>query len=126
MRKVLLLVLSFSVLTSQLSCATIMNGGGLQKIGITSYPSGARVMVDDAERGRTPLFVDLLRRKAHTVRLTKDGYEPADRVLTCHVSGWVWGNIIFGGVIGLVVDFISGGLWRLEPNQMNVDLAETT
>lgn len=39
-----------------------------------------------------------------------------------NVSGWVWGNIVFGGIIGLAVDAISGGLYRLSPEQVMAEL----
>lgn len=43
--------------------------------------------------------------------------------LTKSVSGWVWGNIIFGGLIGLAVDAITGGLYNLNPGQLAATLA---
>ena len=30
----------------------------------------------------------------------------------------MWGNIVFGGIIGLVVDAASGGLYELSPEQV--------
>ncbi len=38
------------------------------------------------------------------------------------MSGWVWGNIFFGGLIGLAVDAITGGLYNLSPEQINAEL----
>jgi hypothetical protein len=35
-------------------------------------------------------------------------------------SGWVWGNIAFGGLIGLGVDFISGGAYQLYPDNLRL------
>ncbi len=35
----------------------------------------------------------------------------------------MWGNIVFGGLIGLAVDAISGGLYKLEPPQVEGQLA---
>jgi hypothetical protein len=34
----------------------------------------------------------------------------------------VWGNIVFGGLIGLGVDAITGGLYDLSPEQVNAEL----
>jgi hypothetical protein len=42
------------------------------------------------------------------------------------VSGWVWGNIVFGGLIGLAVDAIDGGLYNLTPNQVSGQLLADT
>ena len=50
--------------------ATIMHGGGDQSVGIASSPSGAEVIVDNFQRGITPLNINLDRDK----------------------PGWVWGR----------------------------------
>jgi hypothetical protein len=47
------------------------------------------------------------------------------RFVRANVSGWVWGNIVFGGLIGLAVDAISGGLYNLSPEQLNTELRKT-
>ena len=49
---------------------------------------------------------------------------PYEATLTRGVSGWVWGNIVIGGLIGLAVDAISGGLYKLTPEQMTATLGK--
>jgi hypothetical protein len=39
-------------------------------------------------------------------------------------SGWLWGNILFGGIIGLVVDMSTGDGWGY-PQTVTVPLART-
>ena len=102
-------------------CATIMHGTS-QKVGISSSPSGAKVWVDNKEMGVTPLFADLKRGDDHIVKVELAGYQKAEMTITKSVSGWVWGNIVFGGLIGLAVDAISGGLYNLSPEQLNAEL----
>ena|SRR5712691_7888642 len=48
---------------------------------------------------------------------------PFDMTLTRSVSGWVWGNIVFGGLIGLAVDAIDGAFYNLSPEQVSATLA---
>ena len=102
-------------------CATLMQGT-TQSIGISSTPTGAAVMVDGIERGRTPLVVDLKRKDHHFVKIEMAGYMPFETTFTRSTSGWVWGNIVFGGLIGLAVDAISGGLYKLTPTEINAAL----
>ena len=102
-------------------CATIMHGTS-QNIGISSSPTGATVTVDNKPLGNTPLFADLKRGEGHVVTIEMAGYEKSQLTLTKSVSGWVWGNIVFGGLIGLAVDAISGGLYNLSPEQLNAEL----
>jgi len=102
-------------------CATIMHGTS-QKIGISSSPTGAKVSVDNAVLGITPLFADLKRGDEHIVTVELAGYQKTQLTITKSVSGWVWGNIIFGGLVGLAVDAITGGLYNLSPEQLNAEL----
>ncbi len=96
--------------------------GTTQKIGISSNPSGARVTINGNQLGSTPLFTDLKRGDNHIVKIELDGYQPYEMTITKKISGWVWGNIVFGGLIGLAVDAISGGIYKLTPEQVMAEL----
>lgn len=103
------------------SCASIIHGTS-QQIGIGSTPSGAKVTVSGQSFGTTPIIADLKRKDNHIVKIELDGYMPYETTLTRKVSGWVWGNVLFGGLIGLAVDAISGGLYNLSPEQVQATL----
>jgi hypothetical protein len=49
---------------------------------VRSTPAGAEVFVDGERRGVTPLTLRDLRLGAHTVRVTRSGYAPAEERLT--------------------------------------------
>lgn len=102
-------------------CASIMHGT-TQQIAVSSSPTGAKVAVNGMDRGVTPVIADLKRKDNHVIRVTLEGYQPFEMALTRSVSGWVWGNIVFGGIIGLAVDAISGGLYKLSPEQVTAQL----
>lgn len=104
-------------------CASIMHGTS-QQIGIGSTPSGANLTVDGQSFGTTPTIANLKRGDNHIVKIEMEGYMPYETTLTKKVSGWVWGNIVFGGLIGLAVDAISGGLYNLSPEQIQATLAK--
>jgi len=103
------------------ACASIMHGT-TQQVAVSSSPTGAQVTVDAMERGVTPVITDLKRKDNHIVGVTMDGYQPFEMALTRSVSGWVWGNIVFGGLIGLAVDAITGGLYKVAPEQVTAEL----
>lgn len=105
-------------------CASIMHGT-TQKIGISSSPTGAAVSVDNVALGNTPLFADLKRGKEHIISIEMPGYEKTQLTVTKKVSGWVWGNILFGGLIGLGVDAMTGGLYDLTPEQLNAEMKKS-
>jgi len=102
-------------------CATIMNQT-TQSIGMSSNPTGATVTVDGAPHGKTPVVARLSRKENHFVKMELEGFEPYETTLTRRVSGWVWGNVAFGGLIGLAIDAISGGLYKLTPDQITAEL----
>lgn len=116
----------FLVLTFLLTgCATIMHGTN-QDIGISSNPTGAEVTVDGTLRGATPLVTEMKRGNNHIVKLQLPGYAPYEATFTKSVSGWVVGNLLFGGLIGLAVDAITGGLYNLSPEQLAAQLGPGT
>jgi hypothetical protein len=107
------------------ACASIMQGTS-QPIGISSSPTGAEVTVSGVSLGETPLVADLKRKDHHIVRIQLDGYEAYETTLSRGVSGWVVGNILFGGLIGLAVDAISGGMYKLTPEQISANLSRAS
>jgi hypothetical protein len=118
-------VLLFGGIAAVVGCGTIMHGTS-QDIGLASSPSGAKVTLDNNELGVTPVIAKLSRKDNHVVHFALDGYQPTDLTLTRSVSGWVWGNIAFGGIVGLAVDAISGGLYKLSPEQLTATMTKTT
>ena len=104
------------------SCASIIHGTH-QEVGITSVPIGAAVTIDNVQSGKTPFVATLTRKDSHFVRISLPGYQPFGLTLTSSVSGWVWGNIVFGGLIGLAVDAIDGGMYKLTPEQLSATLS---
>jgi hypothetical protein len=103
-------------------CATIMQGS-TQQVSLGSTPTAARVTINGMERGTTPMVADLKRKDTHQIRIQADGYQPYELTLSRSVSGWVVGNILFGGIVGLAVDAITGGMYKLTPDQLQAALA---
>lgn len=106
------------VAASLSGCATIMHGSN-QSVGFTSDPAGAQVFVDNRNVGVTPVTATLSRKENHAVRVELAGYAPYEMQLSRGISGWVWGNLIIGGIPGLAIDAITGSLYKLTPDQVN-------
>jgi len=105
-------------------CATIIHGTR-QNIAVNSVPSGAKVIVKGVQIATTPAVIELKRNESNIIlRFEKEGYEPVEIALNRSVDGWIAGNIIFGGLIGLAVDFISGAAYKLSPSEVQAVLAE--
>lgn len=102
-------------------CATIVQSPR-QQVSVASTPSGATVSIDNIERGKTPLIAELKRKDSHVLRIELAGYQPYEATLNRRVSGWVWGNVVFGGLIGLAVDALTGSMYKLSPEQVSAAL----
>lgn len=99
-------------------CATIMTGK-YQTIHVTSEPPGVKVRADTGEMILTPGKFHLIRNQKHTLLAEYPGYESQQLRLHNKAQGWVWGNILLGGGIGLIVDCVSGASDELIPKEVH-------
>ncbi len=105
------------------ACATIMSGG-TQKIKISSTPPGATVTADPGGyRVTTPAEMALPRKDGpYRLKFEKEGYAPVEVDLTPGTNGWVWANILIGGLIGLAIDYSTGAAYTLSPETVHANL----
>ena len=114
-------------------CATIVSGTK-QDVRINSSPSTAHVKVERSDAGQmetvwegtTPAVASLARKHTYVLTLSLDGYRPVEMGLAHGTNGWIWGNIVFGGLIGLVVDFSNGAAKTLKPDEIDVEMISVT
>jgi hypothetical protein len=100
----LVLLLAFS------GCATIM-AGGPDRIPVSTNPPGATVFVDNIPVGQTPVMVTLDRQHSSgVIRIEMPGFAPVAIVRTTSINGWFWANLCFGGLLGIVVDLVTGDI----------------
>ena len=107
------------------SCASVIHGGPMQTVRIGSTPPAAQAVIDGQQTVATPAFVQLTRTSPHVIVLSKTGYDTESIQLDPGISGWVFGNIIFGpiGIIGAVIDISDGAVYTLNSSSVWVDLA---
>lgn len=99
-------------------CASIVHGT-TQDFTVDTTPANATLSVDGVTEGQTPIQISLKRDEAHTLKISLSGYEPVTFHLQRYVTGWVIGNIVFGGLIGLAVDASDGAMYSLSPEQLH-------
>lgn len=82
--------------------------GGHDDIILNSDPTGAKVTVNGSERGKTPITLSLKKGKEYTFEFTKDGYEKKIWHLTYSLgAGWLILDILCG-LVGVLVDGLTG------------------
>lgn len=112
------------------SCATTVHGSR-QRISVTTSPVVWTQVTVLEPSGRvystchTPCHLDLERNQEYTVRFEKYGYEPVEIRILRKVSDWVGGNLVTGAVAGLIVDYASGSIYKLTPDQIQVTMSKT-
>lgn len=123
MKTLLSLIPTFLCICILTGCASIMNGTK-QSLGISSIPSGANVTVDGKSEGTSPVLVQLSRKKSHLIKIEMAGFEPFELYTKRKYSGWVWGNILLGGIIGIAVDTATGAIYKITPTKVNGSLIQ--
>lgn len=107
------------------SCASIFSSSR-SAVPVRSEPSDAHVVITDRKgaivfEGETPAIVDLnassgyFKRGIYQVRVTKAGHEPHVEQLRARICGWYWGNLLLGGLLGMVlIDPATGAMYTLD------------
>jgi len=106
-----------------LGCATIVVGEK-QSLTFDSEPAGAQIIIDGAPMGVTPATITILKRDyIHaTVVFRKEGYTDQQATLHTKTTGWFWGNILFGGLLGSSTDSSNGSMLEYEPAKFFVTM----
>ena len=118
------LFIAVAVLASLQGCASIV-GDSQYPVAIESEPAGAAFELRDStghmiDQGVTPHTVTLksstgyFQRAEYSVLLKKPGYDNQTVPIHASISGWYWGNILIGGLVGmLAVDPATGAMYKL-------------
>jgi len=112
------------------ACSTIVEGTS-QEIGVATEPPGASCDIHqgDAYLGTivpTPGSITVAKESSSIlVSCEKDGYQNASKHLDPDFAAMTAGNIIFGGLVGVVVDAVSGASNKY-PNSVSLVLRRKT
>ncbi|RZF55633.1 hypothetical protein EXE30_02165 [Acinetobacter halotolerans] len=124
----------FGVAALSLSgCASIMSGGS-QTMTFASTPELSDITIFNkagkkVHVGQAPVTVKLKRSagffvpERYSVVFEKEGYEKKTIDVSSHVNGWYVGNILLGGLIGLlIVDPATGAMYSLSTKETSIVL----
>lgn len=106
------------------SCASIL-APGPDLIAVSTEPPGAGVTVGGNYIGKTPLTLSMPR-KGYTgdeIVFALHGYDERKVKIASGVNGAVFGNLLFGGVLGFIVDGVSGNSSRWSTDPIHVVLS---
>src|SRR5262245_23264800 len=119
------------------SCASIVSKSDWL-VTLDSEPSGATITIRDedgkiVDSGMTPMAAKLSSKDGFFTKADYDveahlaGYAESHTKLSAQLNPWYFGNIIFGGLIGLfIVDPATGAMWKLkDPKVIQLSTAAT-
>jgi hypothetical protein len=120
-----MIIVSLSIMLP--GCATIFEGTS-QSVSISTDPAGADCMIERngtriGQVNPTPGSIHVDKSKNDlSVLCTHAGYQPATVAQSPKFQGTTFGNILFGGLIGVAVDAASGANFQY-PTEVRVSLA---
>jgi hypothetical protein len=114
-------------------CASVVSGRKMD-VAVNTMPANAHVSIFNKKGERvatavTPAVVELKRGNGllgpaqYTAVIEKPGYRTAQVPLRRSVNPWILGNVVIGGVPGLVIDPITGAAWNPSAKEVNFNLA---
>lgn len=129
MKPLIKLTLILFIVVTVSSCATIFGKSSYQ-IRINSSPASSFVILNnngtEIEKGTTPRMVTLkssagyFKRASYRVKFNLNGYEERIVRIEAKLNGWYIGNVLVGGLIGLlIIDPASGAMYKLETLDVN-------
>jgi hypothetical protein len=119
-------------LVSVAGCASIISGRRAD-VAFDTHPPGAHVEIRD-KRGRpvssleTPGAVSLKRQGRffmpayYTATITAPGYQTAQVPIGSTLNPWLLGNVIIGGIPGIVIDSATGAAWQPKRSEIQQHL----
>lgn len=105
-------------------CATIL-AGGPDMVVVNSNPQGATIILDGVPVGVTPATISFSRSCEGVVVLEKPGYQNTRLDVDKVVNGWVFGNLIIGGLIGLGVDLATSNQGKYSTSPIFLSMPPT-
>jgi hypothetical protein len=125
----------FFAISTLCGCSSIVSKSEYP-VAINSSPDQATFIIknragQEIHSGITPQTVTLkssagfFKGESYSIALNKEGYSEKQFTLTSTVDGWYFGNILFGGLVGmLIVDPATGAMYKLPPSvDVNFDEA---
>ncbi len=129
--KITLVILGTTVVLLQ-GCASIISQSSWP-VAIKSTPETTAFTItnkkgDKIHSGTTPATINLesgagfFNGEKYTLHFTKEGFQEKTAILDTSLNGWYFGNLAFGGILGLlIIDPATGAMFRL-PESISVNL----
>jgi hypothetical protein len=119
------------------SCASIVSKSSWP-FSVQTDPPGANVVITNRHgieilNKKTPAALLLksgagfFSKESYVITLSMNGYETKKINVECKLNGWYFGNLLLGGVIGmLIVDPATGAMYKLDRDGVSETLTKSS
>lgn len=123
--KLIKVISIFLIAFYSVGCATIFKGSNAD-IRVNSAPAGARVYVNEIDKGKTPTTLSLKRDDSYVLHFKKEGYKDVKLEVQkkFDAATTIVGNLFSWWVLGVVVDVASGAAYSLTPADVNAHMEQ--
>lgn len=123
MRTLLAICLCLVLMAS--GCATIMRGS-TQNIPVQTAPAAVSFDVGGLTY-TTPTTLELERKEEYILEFSKEGYASSQIRISKHISGgYIILDALLTGLLGIVVDAVTGAWYNLKPESVTVSLSKVS
>lgn len=124
--KIVALAICASTLLS--SCATLVSEGQYKVLlnGDTTEPVSIYTEAETIYKTELPIMVKVSRHHINGQRIfiKSENHKYKDIVLMRKNNGWAWGNILFGGIIGLSIDLATNSVSIPSQKEYKVEMID--
>ena len=115
MKKTLTLSIVFSAMALS-GCSTIVTGGE-DLVTIDTLSNDSEVRVDGEIRGKGKVTTGLDKSNTHTLSAHKENCKSASVQTEQTIEPWFFGNLIIGGIVGMIVDAATGNANKVSDDE---------
>ena len=101
------------------NCASLINGT-TQEVTINSDPAGAKLVIDNRLYEKSPVVIEVSRKKDIAGRLKKDGYEDESFIIERNFSKWAFLDLLIPPAF--IFDLYTGGAYVFEKDRYYVEM----
>lgn len=125
-RKTASLLLLLSLVLVSTGCASILSGGP-SWLGVETKPENIKIRLVGLQNGETinnttPCRIELNRNSDYKLTIETPNYQSEEVIIRRHIQGWFFGNILLGGIVGMVIDAASSNMWDHNQHLIDLDL----
>ncbi len=122
MRQIYIIAIIFLVLPG---CATMMSDNH-HGYPVFSTPQGALVTVNGLPHGHTPVIITTDPDRDLLITIERPSCPVFQTVVASTTNPWTFGNILIGGIVGLIIDSATGAMYQYEPRSLTVLYGESS